>query len=216
MTTVIEGAQGPPAPDEPHPPQAMPRTHADLGGRRPLPRPGPAAAPPWSVGPARPADRPALATLFGACSEETVRLRFFGRVREWPRAYLDSALGGRPEEHDAVVAYGTGGIGGAGRADLLGLASLATPSEAGPGIGELGVLVADAWQRQGVGTAMIDLLLSRARARGMERVAASVLPGRSELLASLTRRLEPVGHLRSRDGLTGVYKLTRPGGLVLA
>ncbi|WP_329133592.1 GNAT family N-acetyltransferase [Streptomyces sp. NBC_01476] len=156
----------------------------------------------WQVGPAHAGDRPALAALFTACSPETVRLRFFGRLKQWPREYLDAALAGRPAEHDAVVAYRPG------RTDLLGLASLATPSDAGPGIGELGVLVADDWQRQGVGTAMIDLLLSRARDRGLERVAATVLPSRSKLLAALTRRLERDGPgLRSRDGLTGVYKL---------
>ncbi|WP_405583500.1 GNAT family N-acetyltransferase [Streptomyces sp. NBC_01190] len=182
-----------------------------------------ALPPGWRVGPVHAADRPGLTALFAACSAETVRLRFFGRLRGWPREYLDSALAGRPEEHDAVVAYATG------RAELLGLASLATALEsgagsgpgaglgsgagsglgagAGPGVGELGVLVGDAWQRQGVGTAMIELLLSRARARGVERVAASVLPDRTALLAALTRHLERDGGVRTREGLTGVYKL---------
>ncbi|WNI16369.1 GNAT family N-acetyltransferase [Actinacidiphila sp. ITFR-21] len=157
----------------------------------------------WSVAPAHPGDRPALADLFTACSPETIRLRFFGRLRAWPRDYLDGALAGPPEQHDSVVAYRSG------RTHLLGMASLATPCDAGPDVGELGVLVADPWQRQGVGTAMLELLLTRARARGLERVAASVMPGRPRLLAALAQRLEADGALRARDGLTGIYKLTR-------
>ncbi|MFC4035844.1 GNAT family N-acetyltransferase [Streptomyces polygonati] len=166
-------------------------------------RSGPPPTAPWYVGPAHPADRPEVVALFAACSPETVRLRFFGQLREWPRDYLASALSASPEEHDAVVAYDPH------RANVLGLASLAAPSACPPGIGELGVLVADAWQRQGVGAALLDLLLTRARARGVERVAASVLPGRSALLAALARRVEPDSFLHSRDSLTGIYKLTR-------
>lgn len=88
-------------------------------------------------------------------------------------------LAGRPEAHDAVVArHRTEG-------QVAGLASLAAGSEAGPGIPELGVLVADTWQRQGLGAPMVDLLLVRARERGVERMSACVLPGRSELLTAL-------------------------------
>jgi GNAT superfamily N-acetyltransferase len=164
--------------------------------------PGPGPTRSWHTSPAHPAGRPALAALFTVCSPETVRLRFFGQLREWPREYLDGALAAPPEAHDAVVAYGTS------RANLVGLASLAAPSPAGPGIGELGVLVADAWQRQGAAIAMLDLLFARARTRGVDRVAATVLPGRSELLAALARHMEPDGSRRSRVGLTGIYRLT--------
>ncbi|WP_237554498.1 MULTISPECIES: GNAT family N-acetyltransferase [unclassified Streptomyces] len=165
--------------------------------------PGPPPGLPCHVAPAQPADRPALAALFAACSPETIRLRFFGQLRKWPGGYLNSALSAPPGEHDAVVAYG------ADRTDVLGLASLAAPCGPEPGVGELGVLIADAWQRQGLATTMLELLFHRARARGVERVAASVLHGRSALLTALARRLEPDGGLRTREGLTGVYRLTQ-------
>jgi GNAT superfamily N-acetyltransferase len=162
------------------------------------PRP---AAPRWRTAVVTPADADALHGLFAACSQDTVRLRFFGRVRALPPEYLGDVLAGRPDIHDAVVAYEYG----ASRARPAGLASLAMAP--GAQVAELGVLVADAWQRQGAGRAMVDLLLARARARGVLRLGAAVLPGRSGLLAALGRRL-PTEHLAlSADGPSGVYKL---------
>ncbi|NUS13676.1 MAG: GNAT family N-acetyltransferase, partial [Streptomyces sp.] len=60
-----------------------------------------------------------------------------------------------------MVAYARG----TSRTRLAGLASLALPP--GAAAAELGVLVGDPWQRQGAGRAMLDLLLARARARGV-------------------------------------------------
>ncbi|MBY8877499.1 GNAT family N-acetyltransferase [Actinacidiphila acidipaludis] len=174
----------------------------------------------WTVAPARPGDRAALEALFAACSEDSVRLRFFGRSRAFPREYLAAALAGVPTAHDAVVAYR-----GGDRTRLAGLASLVAgpsapaadgaapragmvgPAQADPA--ELAVLVADAWQRQGAGTAMITALLARARERGVVHVRASVLPGRRGLLAALSHRLpaEPGRSSYTRDGLSVVYKL---------
>lgn len=162
------------------------------------------STPRWHVAAARPADAPALRELFAACSPETVRLRFFGLRRDFPPEYLEQVLAGRPEQHDAVVAYAPGRA----RIRLAGLGSLALPP--GERIAELGLLVADAWQRQGAGRALLDALLIRARARGVRHVSASVLPGRSALLAALGRRL-PAEHLSyEADGPSGVYKLDAP------
>lgn len=164
----------------------------------------------WRTEPVRPSDAPALHALFAACSPETVRLRFFGRVRALPAEYLEQVLAGSPDRHDAVVAYARGGS----RTRLIGLASLAVPAGAagdgGETVPELGVLVGDPWQRQGAGRAMLELLLARARARGVRRVAATVLPGRPALLGALGRHL-PAAHLAyTTDGPSGVYKLDRP------
>jgi GNAT superfamily N-acetyltransferase len=170
------------------------------------------------VAAARPADRAALDALFAACSADSIRLRFFGRLRAFPPEYLGGALAGAPSAHDAVVAYRTD------RTQLAGLASLVaqetgaardtgTAGDTGAAeeaaVPELAVLVADPWQRQGAGAAMVGALLARARERGVVRVRASVLPGRRELLAALSRRLEPdPGHSSyTREGLSTVYKL---------
>jgi RimJ/RimL family protein N-acetyltransferase len=77
----------------------------------------------------------------------------------------------------------------------------------GPEIAELGVLVVDAWQRQGLGTAMVEALVARGRQRGVQRVSACVLPDRARVLAALARRLQPERIVRTPHCLTGVYRL---------
>jgi len=146
----------------------------------------------------RPTDRSALDDLFARCSPETVRRRFFGQPRMLPRGYVDEVLAGRPELQDAVVVrLGAGG-------GLAGLASLGVAPAALP---ELGVLVADAWHGHGLGAAMVEALVARARRRGVERVSAFVLPGRSALLEALARRLPLENVTRTSDGLVGVFRL---------
>jgi len=158
---------------------------------------------PWEIAAATAADRHAVERLFAACAAETLRLRFLGRVAGPPAAYLDAVLAATPEEHDAVVARPTRTAPDGGPPPaVVGLASLGAGDPP-----ELGVLVADGWQRRGVGAAMVGAVLRRARDRGVRTVAARVLPGRSALLAPLARRLEPVRWEWAPDCLTGVFAL---------
>jgi GNAT superfamily N-acetyltransferase len=79
---------------------------------------------------------------------------------------------------DAVVATGHGTIIGHGIA----------ADRAGPGgttITEIGVVVADAWQGQGVGSALVRALIAAAQARGAAIVAMDVLPGNKRVLAMI-------------------------------
>ena len=154
----------------------------------------------WSIEPVRQEDGPALQELFARCSPQTVALRFFGPRKELPPSYVRDVLAGDPAHHDAVVARDRASDA------IVGLASLGAGSAAGPDVPELGVLVADAWQRNGIGTALVDLLVRRARGRGVERLLASVLPGRSGVLAGLGA-LERERTWRARDALSAVYRL---------
>ena len=59
---------------------------------------------------------------------------------------------------------------------------------AGPGgvrMTEIGVVVADAWQGQGVGSALVRALITRAQARGVTSVAMDVLPANRQVLAMI-------------------------------
>jgi GNAT superfamily N-acetyltransferase len=67
--------------------------------------------------------------------------------------------------------------------------------------------VADAWPGHGLGAAMVEALVGRARRRGVVRVSAFVRPGRSALLTALARRLPLEGVTRTSDGLVGVFRL---------
>ncbi|NGN69518.1 GNAT family N-acetyltransferase [Streptomyces sp. A7024] len=157
-------------------------------------------AAPWRIDAADPADGPALDALFAASSRESVWRRFFAPYPTLPPAYRKAVLAGDPYEHDAVVARLPGG-------GLAGVASLVPDRRAAAGTAELGVLVRDDWQRCGVGRALVEALLERGRERGVRRVVASVLPGRSGLLRAFSRHLELERAVRDSDALTGVYRL---------
>lgn len=181
MTTVIEGSR------TAHAASAQPAA----GESTQRARPGHRLA---ALGPG---DRDALTALFARCSPETVRLRFFGFLRAFPEEYADALLSCRPMEHDAVLAYpdahGCTESYPCACVRPVGLASLAAGPGTDPSSAELGVLVCDGWQRQGVGTAMAAALIVRARERGIARVSASVLPGRAALLRSMSDRLAGIG-----------------------
>ena len=121
----------------------------------------------------RPEDLAELGGFFAGLSVESRYLRFFAPVT--PTHGLLDLLAGRPANIDAIVAVADGVIvGHAMAADLR--SGRAT---------DIGVVVADAWQRRGVGAALMRALIARARARGVTSLAMDVLPGNRRVLAMI-------------------------------
>jgi RimJ/RimL family protein N-acetyltransferase len=144
---------------------------------------------PIRVRPIAPEDRGRLAAMFAGLSEHSRYLRFHGakpRLSERELTYLTDVDHTR---HEALVALDAedGGI--------VGVARYATgPCECGSA--DLAIAVADAWQGQGIGTLLGGLLLARARANGMRRITATVLPENGparRVLARLGFRLREDG-----------------------
>jgi GNAT superfamily N-acetyltransferase len=162
--------------------------------------------PPILLAPVAPGDGPALDAFFALCSPQARYTRFFAPLHALPADYRAGALAGDPARHDALIAapYGPHG-------PLVGLASLVTvPGPVGSGrLGEaeLGVLVADDWQRRGIGTALVDQLVARARQRGVRYLRATVLPTSNRLLGWLGRSL-PLEHSEwDGSSATGRFRL---------
>jgi len=61
-------------------------------------------------------------------------------------------------------------------------AAAADRAAAGESLTEIGVVVADAWQGQGVGSALVRTLLRRALARGVTSLSMDVLPDNQQVL----------------------------------
>lgn len=139
------------------------------------------------VRPIRPGDLPALRSMFGRCSPETRHRRFHGCVTELPAAYLRRCLGGGPEAHAAFVAEAV--IDGAVR--LVGLAG-AGPVPGAPGVRELGALVEDRWQRQGVGRLLTAAVCEDARAAGVEVLRLELCRSQPSLVAYVVAHAEVV------------------------
>jgi len=126
-----------------------------------------------AIRPVRPDDLAELGGFFAGLSVESRYLRFFAPVV--PAHGLLDLLAGRHARVDAIVAVANGVIVGhamaADRRD-----GLAT---------DIGVVVADAWQRCGVGAALMRALVARAQARGVMSLAMDVLPGNRRVLAMI-------------------------------
>jgi GNAT superfamily N-acetyltransferase len=124
------------------------------------------------IRPAGADDLGALQDFFAGLSVQTRYQRFFAPVT--PNSALLGLLSGGGSAY-AVVATGHGGvvIGHAIAADRAG--------PAGP-VTEIGVVVADTWQGQGVGAALLRDLIAAARARGVTTVAMDVLAANRKVL----------------------------------
>ena len=132
-----------------------------------------APGPPVRIRQAAASDRPALAQMLARCSEQTLARRFHKYVRCFPEPYLTEALTGCAG-HFALLAQ-------AGETDV----ALASCVSADHGSAEVAVLVEDSWQRQGVGTRLLSLLVAHADQSGLPRLRASVLASQAWVLPVL-------------------------------
>ncbi len=67
---------------------------------------------------------------------------------------------------------------------------------------EIGVVVTDAWQGQGVGSALVRALISRAQARGVGSLSMDVLPGNRDVLAMIASHWAAARTRRAVDCVT--------------
>jgi GNAT superfamily N-acetyltransferase len=158
------------------------------------------------------ADRDALVSMFGRCTPETRYRRFHAPVKQIPERYLAEALSGNPL-HYALVA-GEANIADAGQRasrvapgaevrspEIVALASCRLIDE---GAAELGVLIEDAWQRQGLGTSLVSDLIAHATGIGL-RVLKAQLLAEQAWIAGLLR---PYGTCRVGLAWGGVLNVT--------
>jgi len=154
-----------------------------------------------AIRPVTPADEAVLHDFFAALSVESRYLRFFAPVT--PSCGLLDLMVGKPAHVDAIVAVADGVIVGHAMA-----ADRTTPENprnsertGGPGATDVGVVVADAWQRRGVGAALMRALIARAQARGRTALAMDVLPGNRRVLAMIVGHWPEAALRRSADGV---------------
>jgi GNAT superfamily N-acetyltransferase len=127
-----------------------------------------------AIRPVRPADLPALSDFFAGLSMQTRYLRFFSPVTPGP-ALLQLLAGGAGTTAAVVATRGHVIIGHAMATDRTG--------PGGARITDFGLVVADAWQGQGVGSALLRALITGAQARGVTSVVMDFLPGNRRVLA---------------------------------
>jgi GNAT superfamily N-acetyltransferase len=146
-----------------------------------------------AIRPAHAADRPAIGDFFAGLSVQARYLRFFSPITPGP-ALLDLLCGGHGST-DALLATRGGVIIGHGlAADVSGPCGIAAI--------DIGVVVADAWQRQGVGSALVRALAAGAQVRGVTSVTMDVMYGNDRALAMIRGQWPAARARRSRDCYT--------------
>ena len=143
-----------------------------------------------AIRPARAADLPALGDFFAGLSVQARYLRFFSPISVGPS--LLSLLCGGEGATDALLATHDDVIIGHGLA-----ADVAGPC--GAGTTDVGVVVGDAWQHRGVGSALVRALITGAQVRGVTSVTMDVMHGNDRALAMIKGHWPIARTRRSRD-----------------
>jgi ribosomal protein S18 acetylase RimI-like enzyme len=141
------------------------------------------------IRPARTTDLPALRGFFGGLSVQSRYLRFFSPITPGP-SLLNLLCGDGAT--DALLATRGGVIIGHGMAaDVSGPCGARTT--------DIGVVVADPWQGQGVGSALVRALITGAQVRGVTTVTMDVLHGNDRALAMIKGHWPIARTRRSRE-----------------
>jgi RimJ/RimL family protein N-acetyltransferase len=161
---------------------------------------------PVHVRPIRPDDATGLLALCERLSERSRYLRFFTPRRLRPEEAHDLA----DVDHtrcEALVATATD----APDAPIVGVARYG-PS--GDGTAEIGLVVADAWQGLGLGTALLDRLLAEGEHSGIEEFSAEVLAENRQTLRLLSQHTVIARRSFSNGVVSLVFHRSAPLALV--
>ncbi|MFE2629671.1 GNAT family N-acetyltransferase, partial [Streptomyces sp. NPDC059374] len=126
------------------------------------------------VRPVEPDDHDRIRALYDAMSPENLRLRFFTAARSSAGAAADRACGTPRPGHLALLAE-TGG-------QVVGLAEYDTPGAPDSDTAEVSLAVADHLHHRGIGTLLVEHLVSAARAAGITTFTAEALSENHEVL----------------------------------
>jgi acetyltransferase len=148
---------------------------------------------------AKRADGEAVQQFVRELSPLARRRRFFGALSELSPAQLDRLTGAQNPRDLSLVALSAH----AGEPRIVAMAQYATDD---PGAAEFAVVVADAWQRQGLGTRLLELLLGRAAEAGVQVMNGFVLSENGPMLALAAR----FGFTSAEDRDPDLVRLERP------
>jgi GNAT superfamily N-acetyltransferase len=145
------------------------------------------------IRPLRRDERDALLDLFDRLSPQSRLQRFLTPKPRLSARDLERLSDVDGDRHDALVV-----VAAAAPDRLLGVARLVRGPA--PGSGDVSVVVEDRWQRQGLGSRLLDVLCERARRRGIESVTATMLADNRGAMR-LMRRAGRLADVRVESGV---------------
>ncbi len=137
-------------------------------------------------------DGPGLEALFSSLSPQSVYQRFLTPLTRLEPTAVARLLAVDHRTSDAVAACLAD--------DPARIVGVARFHLRGPGEAEMAVAVGDAWQRCGIGRALMHALADLARTEGVKRFISPVDPGNTGMLR-LARSLAPAMVAKYHDGL---------------
>ena len=144
-----------------------------------------------------PADADLIVALHSRLSERTRYLRYFSPYPRIPPRDLERFVNVDHHDREAIVA--------SSGPDLIAVARYERLGEGAPDA-EVAFVVEDAHQGRGLGSVMMEHLAARARAVGISRFVAEVLPNNSRMI----RVFSDAGYEVARQYADGVVHLTFP------
>lgn len=144
----------------------------------------------------RPDDVDPIRAFICGLSQRSLYFRFFASAAP-PSTALLRTLSGATGADVLVVTDGTGAIIGHG---------MAAPEPSGgsqepPQPASIGLVIADQWQRRGLGSALLGLLASRAAQRGVSTLILEVQPANSVMLGMIEHRWPDAPREHTRDAV---------------
>jgi RimJ/RimL family protein N-acetyltransferase len=152
-----------------------------------------------SIRPVQPGDATLISEGFDRLSAESRRLRFLGPKSSLSSSELRYFTDIDHHDHEALIAVSRFSGRSLGVARFIRLAD-------DPTTADVAVVIADEWQRAGLGSALTARLVDRARCEGIARFSA-LLDAENEGARGLMRRTGASVRLVGRDGGTMSYEM---------
>jgi acetyltransferase len=130
----------------------------------------------------RPEDEPLIVELHAGHSDRTIRMRFFGMVRMLSR---DSLIRLCHLDYDREMALAAVHRDADGKPQITAVSRYYLRPETGKA--EFAVVVGDAWQRQGLGSHLMQRLIAIAREQGVKRLCGSILRENDPMIAMVKK-----------------------------
>ncbi|HEX4085671.1 MAG TPA: bifunctional acetate--CoA ligase family protein/GNAT family N-acetyltransferase [Chthoniobacteraceae bacterium] len=128
-----------------------------------------------AIRPIRPEDEPLMVDFHKTLSDATVHFRYFGTLKLEQRIAHERLTRICFNDYDREIALAVEREKPGGGREILGIGRLSRTLDDGEA--EFAILVSDPWQRQGIGTELLEKLVAIAKQEGMSRISGCILPG---------------------------------------
>jgi len=134
---------------------------------------------PTTIRPIRPEDEPMMVAFHKTLSEESVHFRYFGIIKLEERIAHDRLTRICFNDYAREIALAVERQAPGTPSEIVGIGRLSRTLEEGEA--EFAILVSDNWQRQGIGTELIDKVVAVAKAEGLKQISGCILAGNTAM-----------------------------------